>query len=61
MVMALFMGMHRPDPQYLAVSVKEVKYTRLGYRIRLSRVHTLDPHLALAFLKSSHSTTLDPE
>jgi hypothetical protein len=60
--MALFKGMCGPDPQYSAASVREVKCTRLGYETRLSRLHTLDPppSLALAFLKSGHSATLDP-
>jgi type IV secretory pathway TrbD component len=43
MVMALFRAMFRSDPQYLAVSVREAKYTCLGYRTKLSRLHTLDP------------------
>jgi hypothetical protein len=43
MVMALFRGMRRPDPKYSAVSVREAKYTRLGYMTRLSRLHTLGP------------------
>jgi hypothetical protein len=43
--MALLMDMCRPDPQYLAASVREAKCTRLGYGTRLSRLHTLDPHL----------------
>jgi hypothetical protein len=30
MVMAFFRGMHRSDPQYSAVSVREAKYTYLG-------------------------------
>jgi hypothetical protein len=54
MVMAFFRGMCRPDPQYSTVSVREAKYTCLGYRTRLSRLHTLDPHLALAFSRTSH-------
>jgi hypothetical protein len=41
--MALFRVMCRPDPQYSAVRVKEAKYTRLGYRTKLSKLHTLDP------------------
>jgi hypothetical protein len=61
MVMALFRGMFRPDPQYSVISVREIKYTRLEYRTRLNRLHTLYPHLALAFLRSSHSVTLYPE
>jgi hypothetical protein len=51
MIMILFRGMRRPDLQYLAVSVREVKYTHLGYITRVSRLHTLDPH----------SATPDPE
>jgi hypothetical protein len=43
MIMSLFRGMHHSDPQYSDVSVREIKYTRLGYRTRLSRLHTLDP------------------
>jgi hypothetical protein len=43
MVMVLLRGMHRLDPQYLAASIREAKCTRLGYGIRLSRLHTLDP------------------
>jgi hypothetical protein len=43
MVMVLFRGMHRSDPKYLAVSVREAKYTRLGYGTKLSRLETLDP------------------
>jgi hypothetical protein len=43
MVMGLFRGMRHLDPQYSAISIKEAKYTCLGYRIRLSRLHTLDP------------------
>jgi hypothetical protein len=43
MVMALFRGMHRPYPRYSTVSFREAKYTRLGYRIRLSRLHALTP------------------
>jgi hypothetical protein len=61
MVMVLLRGMHRSDPQYLAASVREAKCTRLGYRTRLSRLHTLDLPLALAFLRSSHSATADSE
>jgi hypothetical protein len=43
MVMAVFRGMSRLDPLYSAASIRETKYTRLGYKIRLSRLHTLDP------------------
>jgi hypothetical protein len=60
MVMVLFGGMCCPDPHYIAVSIREVKCTCLGYGTRLSRLHTLDPPLALAFSRSNHSATLDP-
>jgi hypothetical protein len=60
MVMALFRGTHRSDPQYFVVSVRETKYTRLRYRTMLSKLHTLDPHLELAFPRSSHSAIADP-
>jgi hypothetical protein len=49
MVMVLFGGMCRPDPQYSVVSVREAKYTCLGYRTRLSRLHTLDPPFSISF------------
>jgi hypothetical protein len=49
--MVLFRGMRHPDPQYLAVSVKEAKYTYLGYNTRLSRLHTLDPPFSISFCK----------
>jgi hypothetical protein len=63
MVMVLLRGMRRPDPQYIAASVRKVKCTHLGYGIRLSRLHTLNPppRLALAFLRSNHSATVDSE
>jgi hypothetical protein len=41
--MALFRGKCHPDPQYSTVSIREAKHTHLGYRTRLSRLHTLDP------------------
>jgi hypothetical protein len=59
MVMVLLGGICHPDPQYLAVNIREVKCTRLGYGTRLSRLHTLDASLALAFRRSSHSATVD--
>jgi hypothetical protein len=61
MVMDLFRGMCRLNPQYSAISVSEAKCTHLGYMTRLSMLHTLYPHLALSFLRSSHSTASDPE
>jgi hypothetical protein len=42
-------------------SIREAKCTRLGYEIRLSRLYTLDPPLALAFPRSSPSATSDSE
>jgi hypothetical protein len=38
-------------PQYSAVSVREAKYTRLRYRTRLSRLHTLDHPFNISFSK----------
>jgi hypothetical protein len=61
MVMVLLRGMRRPGPYYLVASVREAKCIRLGYETRLSKLHTLDPPLALAFLRSSHSATTDSE
>jgi hypothetical protein len=55
--MGLLSGVHRLGPQYLAGSIREVKCARLGYGTRLSRLHTLDLPLALAFLRSSHLAT----
>jgi hypothetical protein len=51
MVMALFRGMCCLDPHYLVLNVREVKYTRLGYRTRLSRLHTLDPSFSINLSK----------
>jgi hypothetical protein len=61
MVMVLSRGMRRPGPQYLDDKVREVKYTRLGYGSRLSRLHTLGSPLAQAFLRGNHSATQTPE
>jgi hypothetical protein len=44
MVMVLLGGMRRPDPQYIAASVREAKCIRLGYETRLSSLHILAPH-----------------
>jgi hypothetical protein len=41
--MALFRGKCHLDPQYSTVSIRKAKHTHLGYRTRLSRLHTLDP------------------
>jgi hypothetical protein len=59
MVMVLLRVVHRLDPQYSADSFRKAKYTHLGYGTRLSRLHTLDPSLALAFPRGSHSATRD--
>jgi hypothetical protein len=61
MVMNLLRITHRPNPQYLAGSVREIKCTCLGYRTKLSSLHTLDRPLALAFSRGGHSATRDPE
>jgi hypothetical protein len=61
MVMVLLRGICHPDPQYLAVSVREAKCTRLGYETRQSWPYTLDPPLALAFSRDNHLATPDPE
>jgi hypothetical protein len=61
MVMVLFKGICCSDPQYSAANIREAKCTRLVYGTRLSMLHTLYPPLALAFLRSSHSVTPDPE
>jgi hypothetical protein len=60
MIMDLLRAVCRLDPQYSADSFREAKCTCLGYGTRLSRLHTLDPPLALAFPRSSHSTTRNP-
>jgi hypothetical protein len=57
MVMDMLRVVRRPDPQYSADSFREAKYSRLGYGTRL---YTLDPPLALAFPRDSHSATQDP-
>jgi hypothetical protein len=61
MVMALFMGMCRSDPQYSAVNGREAKYTRLGYMTRLSRLHTLDPPFSISFSEEQSFSTPDPK
>jgi hypothetical protein len=48
-------------PQYPTASVREAKCTHLGYGTRLSRLHTLDHPIALAFLRSNRSATPDLE
>jgi hypothetical protein len=55
---SLVQSLRHPGPQYLAIGIRKAKCARLGYETRLSRLYTLDPPLALAFLKGSHSTTL---
>jgi hypothetical protein len=51
MVMVLLKGMCRPDPQYLAANIREVKCICLGYRTRLSRLHTLDPPVSISLFE----------
>jgi hypothetical protein len=59
--MDLLRVVRRPEPQYSADSFREAKCTRLGYATRLSRLHTLDPPLALGFSRGSHSATQVPQ
>jgi hypothetical protein len=61
MVMVLFRGMCRPEPQYSAVNVREVKYTRFGYRTKLSRLHTLNPPFSISFSEEWSFSTPNPE
>jgi hypothetical protein len=56
----LFRGMRRSDPQYLVVSVREVKYTRLGYKTRLSRLHTLNHPFSIIFSKEQSFGNIGP-
>jgi hypothetical protein len=51
MVMTLFRGMHRPDPPYSVVSVREATYTCLGYMTKLRRLHTLYPPFSITFFE----------
>jgi hypothetical protein len=48
------------DPQYLASSVREAKCTRLGYKTRLSRLHTLDPPISIGFSEEQPSSNIGP-
>jgi hypothetical protein len=43
------------------LSVREMKCTRLGYRTRLSRLHTLDPPISLGFSEEPPSSNIEPE
>jgi hypothetical protein len=61
MIMALFRGMCRPDPQYSTVSIREANYTRLRYRTRLSRLHIVDPPFSISFSDERPFSTPDPE
>jgi hypothetical protein len=49
------------EPQYLTGSVEEVKCACLGHETRLSRLLTLDPPLALAFLRGNHLAAPEPK
>jgi hypothetical protein len=59
--MSLFRGMCRPDPQYSIVSVREAKYTHLGYITRLSRLHTLDPSFSIRFSEEQSFGNTGPQ
>jgi hypothetical protein len=59
MVMALFISMRCPDLLYSVVSVREAKYTRLGYKIRLSRLHTPNPPFSISFSKEQSFSNIE--
>jgi hypothetical protein len=59
--MVLFGGMRRPDTQYSATSVREGKCTCLGYRARLSLLHTLDPPFSIGFSEEQPFSNTGPE
>jgi hypothetical protein len=61
MIMTLIRGMHRLDPHYSAVNIRETKYTRLGYRTRLNRLHTLDLPFSISFSKEQSFGNIRPE
>jgi hypothetical protein len=61
MVMALFRGMCRPNLQYSAVRVREANYTRLGYRTRLSKLHTMYTPFSISFFVEQPFCTPNPE
>jgi hypothetical protein len=60
MVMTLFEDMCRPDPQYSTVSVREAKYTRLEYKIKLSRLHTVDSLFSISFFEKHPFSNTGP-
>jgi hypothetical protein len=60
MVMDLFRGMCLPDPQYSAISIRGAKYTHIGYRTRLSRLHTLDPLFSISFSEEQPYSNTGP-
>jgi hypothetical protein len=60
MVMDLFKGMRHSDPQYSAVSVRKAKYTCLGYRTRLSMLHTLYYPFSISFFKEQSFSNTGP-
>jgi hypothetical protein len=60
MVMPLFRGMCRPDPQYSAVNVREVKYRHWGEMTKLSMLHTLDPPFNISFFEERPFSTPNP-
>jgi hypothetical protein len=59
--MALFRGMYRLDSQYSVISVREAKYTQLGCRTGLSRLHTLDPPFSISFFEEQPFGNTGPQ
>jgi hypothetical protein len=53
--------MCRSDAQYFVVSIREVKYTRLWYTTRLSRLHTLNPPFSISFSVGQPFGNIGPE
>jgi hypothetical protein len=49
----LIQGHALSRPQYSAVSVREAKYTRLEYMIRISMLYTLDPQFRISFFRGA--------
>jgi hypothetical protein len=54
-------GAHHPGPRYLTDSVRKAKCTRLAYKTRLSRLHTLGLPSAVAVPRSDHPVAQDPD
>jgi hypothetical protein len=51
MVIGLLRGMRRSDSQYLAGTIREAKFTSLGYETRLSSPHP--PHYRWPFQEAT--------